>query len=112
MVPELVTIVSVNPSSGYGVEARTGGSFLLTQNGDGPGNSAGGVGIRYEHGMYDYCPANTEGRRVVRAFGSSVAGMAADSNGEGGIGVSRKVAPCTLCCPARAVLHPSESTVH
>ena len=76
------------------------------------GNAAGGVGIRYRCGKYDYYPAGTEGRRVARAIGSRVAGGAADSNGEGGTSISREVEPRTLHNPARTVLRPSASAVN
>ena len=105
----LVTIVSVK---GYGRAALGGGTSTVIKKGGGPGNAAGGVGIRYRYGKYDYCPASTEGRRVARVIGGRVAGGAAASNGEGGISVSKEVAPHILRNPARTVLRPSASAVN
>ena len=105
----LVTIVSVK---GYGRAALGGGTSIVIKKGGGPGNAAGGVGIRYRCGKYDYYPAGTEGRRVARAIGSRVAGGAADSNGEGGIRISREVEPLILRNPVRTVLRSSASTVN
>ena len=52
-VYRLVTVVSVGPFSGYGRAERGRKAVTIAQNGDGLGNAAGGVRVRYRYGERD-----------------------------------------------------------